>query len=128
MSDKYDHRKPEKTSRLAGFRQRYITEGPIADLNRKEKREISRLIHRGHPIADKRLIPRAIAYANFRARVSLGLGVTFLILTILEAVAALYSSFGRAFYAIAFVAFLIVTVLWFRQAWNCHKAAQRMTS
>jgi Flp pilus assembly protein TadB len=128
VSDEDDNRRPGKASRLAGVRRRYLTEGPIADVDREERREISRLIQRGHPIADKRLMPRAIAYANFRARVSLVLGIIFLFLTAVEAVAALFSSFGRLFYAIVFVVFLIVTVLWFRQARNCYKSARTMTA
>ncbi|MGI8449302.1 MAG: hypothetical protein ACR2MP_19405 [Streptosporangiaceae bacterium] len=114
-------------SRGTRFRQRHITDGPILDMSPEDKRKIMRLVQRGQAVTDDRLVSQAIAYANFRERVSLVFALIFLMFTALEAAAALFSSFGRIFYAFIFVAFLAITILWFWTAWRCRKAAQTMT-
>jgi hypothetical protein len=77
-------------------------------------------------VTDDHLAPQAIAYANFRARVSRVLALGFLTLSVLEAVGALYSSFGRIFYAFVCAVFLAIGILWFWQGRLCQKAAQTM--
>jgi hypothetical protein len=113
-------------SRLINYRRRYITDGPIADMRPEDKRKIAQMVQRGQAVTDDHLVSMAIAYANFRARVSRALALIFVIFSALEAVAALFSSFGRTFYAFVCVGLLAVSLSWLWQVRLCRRAAQTM--
>jgi hypothetical protein len=80
------------SSGLAWWRPRYLLYGPITDLPRSDRSEIAKLIQRGRPVTEDRLVQPALTYARFRRRLCRVFGVTFLVLAAAEAVTAPFTS------------------------------------
>jgi hypothetical protein len=115
-------------TRLAQYRKRRVIDGPIFNLLPADKREIRLSVQRGRVVPDDHLVPRAIAYANFRARISRRVAILFLLISAVDLVPAIFTPSLGIFYAFASVFFLIMGILFIWQVKLYHTAARKMTA
>jgi hypothetical protein len=101
------------SSGLAWWRLRHLLYGPITDLPESDRSEIAKLIQRGKPVTDDRLVQPALAYARFRHGVYGVIGPAYLVLAAGEAVTTPFTS-GRLwiFDALVSAGWLLLGLAW----------------
>ena len=114
-------------TRLAQYRKRRVIDGPIFNLRPADKREIKLSVQRGRVVTDDRLVPQAIAYANFRARVCRRVALLLLLASAIDAAEAIYSPFLGILYAFVSVFFMIMGILLIWQVRLYRTAVRKMT-
>jgi hypothetical protein len=113
------------SSGLTWWRPRYLLYGPITDLPQSDRSEIAKLIQRGRPVTNDRLVQSALAYARFRRRVYGVIGLVYLVLAAGEAVTTPFTS-GRLwiFDALISAGWLLLGLAWCYLAVRCGRGGQ----